>query len=259
MPMLRKRFDVQMERLDARFCEVKLADTDADAKTGHFSGYGAYFKNQDFYGDVIAAGAFAETLEEWKAAGKLPPMLLQHGGGLLGSADDLVPVGKWDSMREDSKGLRVEGRLFAMNTERGQYIYEGLKEGVLDGLSIGFRVREHKRGTKPSEPERTLTNIDLVEVSIVTFPANPKARVTTVKAMTVDQWRELEGSLRDEGLSHRDAKTALSVFRSRLQRDAGVPDSTRRDDAVPDRTAVSEALAAADALLGKIVAGTLRI
>jgi hypothetical protein len=119
-------------------------------------------------------------------------------------------------------------------------------------------VREYKRGTKPSEPERTLTNIDLIEVSIVTFPANPKARVTTVKAMTVDQWRELEGSLRDEGLSHRDSKTAVSVFR-KLQRDAGVPDSTRRDDAVPDQTAVDEVVAAINAATARIIACSLKI
>jgi len=255
MPMLRKRFDAHVERLDARFCEVKLADT--DAKTGTLSGYGAYFKNQDFYGDVIERGAFAETLEEWKAAGKLPPMLLQHGGGFMGGADDLVPIGKWDSMREDSKGLRVEGRLFALNTERGQYLIEGLKEGVLDGLSIGFRVREYKRGTKPSEPERTLTNIDLVEVSIVTFPANPKARVTSVKTFTLDELRELEDSLRYEGLSRADAKTAISVFR-KLRRDAGVPGSTHRDDAVPEQAADCEALSAANALIEKLVAGSLR-
>jgi HK97 family phage prohead protease len=255
MQMLRKRFDAHLERRETRFCEVRLADT--DAKTGTFSGYGAYFANEDAYGDVIERGAFAETLSEWKTSGKLPPMLLQHGGGFLGGADDLVPVGKWESMHEDSKGLRVQGKLFALNTERGQYIHEGLKEGVLDGLSIGFRVREYKRGTKPGEPERMLTNIDLVEVSIVTFPANPKARVTSVKTLTVDELRELEDSLRDEGLSRADAKKALSVFR-RLQRDAGVPDSTHRDDAVPDQTADCEALAAANRLFEQFVAGSLR-
>jgi uncharacterized protein len=255
MQMQRKRADAHVERLETRFCEIRLAD--ADAKTGHFSGYGAYFANEDAYGDVIARGAFAETLNEWKVAGKLPPMLLQHGGGFLGGADDLVPVGKWDSMREDAKGLRVEGHLFAMGTDRGQYIYEGLKEGVLDGLSIGFRTRDVRMGSKPGEPERTLTNIDLVEVSIVTFPANPKARVTGVKTFTLDELRELEDSLRDEGLSRADAKTAVSVFRNH-QRDVGVRIPARRDDALPEQAADCEALAAANALIEKIVAGSLR-
>jgi HK97 family phage prohead protease len=232
-PLQHKRDDAQIEHLSTRFCEIKLAG--ADAKAGTFSGYGAFFGNEDSYGDVIEHGAFAETLAEWKATGKFPPMLLQHGGGFFGrSAEDMVPVGKWEAMREDGKGLRVEGRLFAMNTERVQRIYEAMKEGELDGLSIGFRTREARLGTKPGEPDRTLTNVDLVEVSIVTFPANPKARVTTVKMLTAEEWRVWEGALRDEGLSHRDAKAALSVFRRMLQRDAGVPDLTHRDDAVPE-------------------------
>jgi HK97 family phage prohead protease len=228
--MQRKRLDGDFERLAARFCEIKLDD--ADEKTGTLAGYGAYFGNEDHYGDVIERGAFAQTLEEWKAEGKLPPMLLQHGGGFLGGADDLVPVGKWTMMREDSKGLRVEGHLLAMATDRGQQIYEALKAGVLDGLSIGFRTREFRRGTKPGEPDRTLTNLDLVEVSLVTFPANPRARVTSAKAFVLDD-REMEAALRDEGFSWRQAKAAVSVFR-RLHRDGGEPEHTRLDDAVPE-------------------------
>ena len=253
--MQRKRAEPQLDRLRAPLTEIRLAD--ADAKIGSFSGYGAFFGNEDSYGDVIERSAFAEALNEWKAAGKLPPMLLQHGGGFMGGADDLVPIGKWESMREDAKGLRVEGRLFAMGTERGQYIYEGLKEGVLDGLSIGFRLREYRRGTKPSEPERTLANIDLVEVSIVTSPANPKARVTSVKTLTVDEWRDFEASLCEAGLSRSHARLAVARFKKLDQREAGRPDHALREAATPERTADCEALAAANALLEKIVAGSL--
>ncbi len=110
-------------------------------------------------------------------------MLLQHGGGMFSeSPDGMLPVGKWTDMQEDAKGLKVEGKLFALNTERGQYIYEGLQSGALDGLSIGYKVREQRRGTRAEEPERTLLNIDLWEISLVTFPANDKARVSSVKA-----------------------------------------------------------------------------
>jgi hypothetical protein len=62
----------------------------------------------------------------------------------------MLPVGKWTSMEENSKGLKVEGELFALNTERGQYIYEGLKAGALDGLSIGYASRNSCNGTKPA-------------------------------------------------------------------------------------------------------------
>jgi HK97 family phage prohead protease len=221
---------MQLERRNIGLQEIKLAD--ADSKTGVFSGYGAVFGNEDSYGDVIEKGAFKTTLKEWDARGKLPPMLLQHGGGFGGGADDMVPVGKWTSMKEDSKGLKVEGKLFAMDTERGKYIHEGLKEGVLDGLSIGFMIRELRWGTKPEEPDRTLIDIDLWELSIVTFPANPKARISDVKTLAPDEMRDLEAALRDAGLSRSDAVMAIAGFKkydARRQRDAGGPRNTLRD------------------------------
>ncbi|MGE3651811.1 MAG: HK97 family phage prohead protease, partial [Reyranellaceae bacterium] len=137
-------------RLD---CAFKF---DGSATDGSFSGYGAVFGNVDTYGDVIEGGAFKDTLRTWEDKGKYPPMLLQHGGGFLGGADDLLPVGKWTSMAENSRGLKVEGQLFALQTERGQYLYEGLKSGALDGLSIGYRAKEFVLGTKPGEPRRRL-------------------------------------------------------------------------------------------------------
>lgn len=194
--------------------EVKLATDDVDAKTGTFSGYGAVFGNLDSYGDVIEKGAFRDTLREWEGRGKLPPMLLQHGGGMFsGSVDDLLPVGQWTEMVENAKGLKVSGRLFALGTERGQYLHEGLKSGELDGLSIGFRVKKATQGTKPTDPRRRLEAIDLFEVSIVTFPANDKARVTAAKSAREMTIREIEEAL-ERGmlppLSSRDAKALLS-------------------------------------------------
>jgi HK97 family phage prohead protease len=248
-----------MQRREFGFREIKLAD--GDSKTGIFSGYGAVFGNEDSYGDVIERGAFAESLDEWKGRGKLPPMLLQHGGGIFaGGADDMLPIGKWTSMREDSKGLKVEGQLFALDTERGKYIYEGLKEGVLDGLSIGFRVREARNGTRAGEPDRTITNIDLWEVSIVTFPANPKARVSSVKTFTPDQWRDLETSLCDAGASRRLSKFAIARFKELLgQRDADLSDSVLREAVTPTDSADAEALKAADELLSRFLIGSLTV
>lgn len=219
------------DRLDVTFSEIKLADD--GAKTGVFSGYGAVFGNVDSYGDVIEKGAFKQSLREWEEKGKLPPMLLQHGGGMFGGgAEDMLPVGKWLSMEENSKGLKVDGQLFALGTEKGQYIQEGLKAGVLDGLSIGFRVREVVNGTKPGEPRRKLTNIDLVELSIVTFPANPKARVTAVKG-DFPTIRELEQLLvRDAGLSAADVKALLADGYKAVtrKRDAAETESVESDE-----------------------------
>lgn len=205
-------------RLDV---EVKFAGD----KTGVFSGYGAIFGNVDAYGDVIEKGAFKGTLREWEEKGKLPPMLLQHGGGIFGgTADDMLPVGKWTSMEENSKGLKVEGELFALGTERGQYLYEGLKAGALDGLSIGYRVKKFTQGTKPNEPRRKLEAIDLMELSIVTFPANDKARVGAVK--TAKTIREFEDFLRDVGGFSRAAAKSIAAggFKASEPRDEDAAD-----------------------------------
>lgn len=216
-----------MDRL--RFdMEVKFASD----KSGVFSGYGAIFGNVDAGGDMIEKGAFRDTLRAWEDKGKLPPMLLQHGGGFLGGVDDMLPVGKWTAMEENSKGLKVEGELFAIGTERGTYIYEGLKAGALDGLSIGYKAKEFVLGTKPNQPRRTLKSLDLMELSIVTFPMNDKARVGAVKS-DFDP-RELEAMLREATLSRSDAVKAVATFRKWLQREAGEPSTSPRDEGEAD-------------------------
>lgn len=212
-----------MERLKLDLGEVKFAAD--DGKTGTFSGYGAVFGNRDSYDDVIEKGAFRDTLREWSEKGKFPPMLLQHGGGFLGSADDMLPVGVWTSMEENSKGLKVEGQLFALNTERGQYIYEGLKAGALDGMSIGFRTKKYRLGTKAGEARRYLEAVDLVELSIVTFPANDKARVGSVKSADIDALNTLSDAevfLREAGgFSRKTALEFVSAFKRIALREAG--------------------------------------
>jgi len=192
--------------------EVKLASDGIDAKTGTFTGLAAAFGNLDSYGDVIEKGAFGQTLREWEARGKWPPMLLQHGGGWFGGGGtDGIPIGVWTEMEETSRGLKVSGRLDPMDTDEAKKIYAGLKNGSLDGLSIGYKARKFKNGTKPGEPTRTLTDLDLVEVSIVTFPANPKARIAGVKAGNIRTIREFEEFLRDAGgFSHAAARAIAS-------------------------------------------------
>jgi HK97 family phage prohead protease len=239
---------MQLERRQLGLVDCKLA---GDA-TGTFSGYGAVFGNIDSYGDVIERGAFKDTLLAWQSKGKWPKMLLQHGGMGIG-AEDMMPVGQWTSMSEDAKGLKVEGKLFALNTERGQYIYEGLKSGELDSLSIGYQTDAAYDTVKDGVTLRHLTKLNLWEVSIVTFPANDKALISSVKTLTQEELRDLEDALRDGGLSRTDSKTAVSVFRKHVLRDAGRPDSTLRDEVVPETAAASaaaERLAAKFAVLG---------
>lgn len=211
--------------------EVKFADS---GTPGSFEGYGAVFGNIDAYGDVIQKGAFKETLRDWNKTKKLPPMLVQHGGYMMTDMDAL-PIGKWEAMSEDETGLYVKGRLINLDTERGKTIYGGMKEGTLDGMSIGYRAKEFALGTKPDEPRRTLKKIDLMEVSVVTFPANGKARVAAVKsAGIIKTIREFEDFLRDAGFSNAQAKAiASSGFKAADPRDedARVAELIRRNTA----------------------------
>lgn len=185
------------------------------APEGAFSGYGAVFGNLDSYGDVIAPGAFKGSLREWKKMKSLPPMLLNHGGsGFADSATDMLPIGVWTLMEEDDTGLRVEGVL-DVKSSPGDRVYNLMKMDPrpgIDGLSIGFRIKQSKIGTKPDEPKRTLQAIDLMELSVVTMPANGKARVSNVKAADhIKTIREFEDFLRDVGgYSHAAAKVIAS-------------------------------------------------
>lgn len=213
--------------------EFKFAPDDVTS-TGTFSGYGAVFGNVDAYGDVIAKGAFKGSLREWRAQKKLPPMLSQHGGWMMGDMD-AIPIGIWEEMSEDEHGLQVKGRIINLDTERGKTIYGAMKEGALDGMSIGYRAKKFTLGTKPEEPRRKLEEIDLVEVSVVTFPANGKARVASVKsARDIETIRDFEAFLRDVGgFSHAQAKAiACDGFKAAEPRDedvAGLADLIRRN------------------------------
>lgn len=189
--------------------EYKFDAGDSNDKDAmEFSGYGAIFGNVDSYGDVIAPGAFAETLAESKKSGIWPSLLLQHGG-FFGSAKDMTPIGVISDLVEDGVGLRMKATL-APTTE-GKDIYALLKmkpRPALNGLSIGYVAKEYTPRTKPEEPRRTLKKIDLFEISLVTFPANGKARVQSVKSdLTI---RDAEEALRDAGFPSVMAKRILS-------------------------------------------------
>lgn len=195
------------ERKDARAGrEVRsfALQIKATGEDGTVEGYGSVFGVRDNYDDVIAKGAFIQSLKDHKAAGTMPAMLWQH--------DADKPIGVWTEMVEDEKGLRIKGQL-AMETVKGKEAHALLKMGALNGLSIGFMSKEwaYDRDTEV----RTLTAIDLWEVSLVTFPANEKARVTNVKsADELQAPKDAEKVLRDAGFSKSDA----TAFVSRVMR-----------------------------------------
>ena len=233
-----ERKDTQgVERAQFNLRELKFADDGAGADEMTFSGYGAYFGNVDSYGDVIEPGAFAKAIKEARKSGLWPAMLMQHGGWAM-NADDLTPVGLWVDMVEDDQGLMMQGKL--ADTQRGREAYGLLKmtpRPAISGLSIGYRVRKSKEGTKPDEPRRTLLEVELVEVSLVTFPANPKAKITTVKSEAGLTIQHAEEALREAGFSRNEAKAIVAKgFKAIGPREAA-------DHALTD-AAIARALAA---------------
>lgn len=168
---------------------------------GEVEGYGSVFGVRDNYDDVIASGAFLNSLKEHKDAGTMPAMLWQH------EADE--PIGIWTDMVEDAKGLLIKGQL-CLDTAQGKEAYALLKMGAINGLSIGF-MSVPGTSVYKDDGVRVLTQIDLWEISLVTFPANEKARVTNVKSS--DQLatpKDAERVLRDAGFSKADATALVS-------------------------------------------------
>jgi HK97 family phage prohead protease len=131
-------------------------------------GYASLFWTRDLNDDVTAAGAFSASLARSGAAGV--KMLFQH--------EAAEPVGVWDEIAEDSRGLFVRGRILTV-TPQGRLVAALVKAGALDGLSIGFRTVK----ARPDESGRlrVLTEVELWEVSIVTFPMLPQARIESVR------------------------------------------------------------------------------
>lgn len=167
---------------------------------GLFSGYGSVFGVVDSYQEVVAPGAFKESLD-----GRVPSLLWQHRSG--------EPIGVYTTVKEDNVGLHVEGKL-ALKTTRGSEAYELLKMGAISGLSIGFVTREDSYDRVTGV--RTLKKVDLWEVSLVTFPANEAARVANVKSIeSITTLSDAEAFLRDAGgLSKREALAFVARIKS---------------------------------------------
>jgi HK97 family phage prohead protease len=169
---------------------------------GTFTGYGSIFGNLDSYGEIVEAGAFAKSLARHAKEKTSPLLLWQH------NSDE--PIGTWEDLEEDAKGLKGTGR-FVMETARGREVHALLKAGAVRGLSIGYREVK----SEPQGNNRLLKELDLMEISIVSFPANRRASVTAVKS---DRMEEFARRLRDgEPMPVKEFEDIL--------REAGVPKS----------------------------------
>ena len=195
---------------------------------GIVKGYGSTFGGKpDSYGDIIVEGAFKDSIESNFRGGLGLPMLWQH------NSDE--PAGDWKSAFENTKGLFVEGPM-EKESDIGRHRYNLLKMGAVKGLSIGFDLPRDKEGRledgavewDDKKRIRYLKKINLWEVSLVTFAANTRAKITSVKSglLEAKTERELEKALRDSGLSRSEAVYLASLCKSGL-RDSGAEDEVQ--------------------------------
>lgn len=196
------------QRLDVPLKLKSVSDS------GEFEGYGSVFGVKDSYDDVVVPGAFSKSLQLWREKNTMPAMLWQH------QMDE--PIGIYTDMKEDDVGLYVKGRLLIDDDPLARRAHAHMKAGSLTGLSIGYMLKDW-------EYDRTkevflLKEIDLWEVSPVTFPSNDEARISDVKSAfargEMPSQKSIERVLRDVGLSRTQAKAFMAGGYSTLnQRD----------------------------------------
>ncbi len=178
---------------------------------GYFEGYASTFGTLDSYDDIVVKGAFTDGLGKRKVK-----MLWQHGGYDV--------IGSYPEIYEDDRGLYCKGRI-NLGVEKGREAYALLKAGDVDSMSIGYST---KLSEYDSEKDiRYLKEIDLWEISLVTFPANDMATITDVKSIdTITSLKDAEKLLKEHGFS-RNAATALVAKVKSFLRDA---DTLNADD-----------------------------
>jgi len=180
--------DIGLERKFARFGDgVEVQGSDV------ICGYASLFGAVDQGNDVVVPGAYAASLAALAAKGGRVKMLWQH--------DPTQPIGVWDEVREDARGLWVKGRLLD-TIAKGREAKALIEAGALDGLSIGYRT---VKATKNSEGQRLLTELELWEVSLVTFPMLSSARVAAKSEQT-----DLDAALRDMAAAFAGARADLA-------------------------------------------------
>lgn len=182
---------------------MKTKDFKLDIKSmtdeGTFEGYGSIFGNVDSYGEKVLPGAFVESLAKHRREGSNVMMLWNH--------NSYEPIGIWEDLAEDAKGLWGKGRLL-LDIQRAREVHALAKNNAIGGLSIGYRELD----TDQDGSIRLLKKLDLYEISPVTFPANRRARIESVKSERMEEFarrlrdgdpmpiKEFENILREAGV-----------------------------------------------------------
>jgi len=180
------------------------------SEDGTFEGYGSIFGNIDSYGEKVMPGAFVESLAKHKREGSNVLMLWNH--------DAHQPIGVWEDLAEDAKGLWGKGR-FLLDIQRAREVHTLAKNKAIGGLSIGYREED----TDQDGAVRLLKKLNLYEISPVTFPANRRARIESVKSERMDEFarrlrdgdpmpiKDFEDILREDGA--RNQKEEVETIR----------------------------------------------
>lgn len=211
--------------------EINLSD---DKKTGIIKGYASVYDNLNCFGYYISKGAYASVLKDNHSA---PKMFFNHDS--MG-----VPVGRWTALKEDKKGLYVEGEL-TLGVSAAKDIYEALKAGTIDGLSVGIRIGDYEEDDAGNW--KVLSIERLYEISICSFPADGKARISeTLSQDLLDESidkiqtvRDFEACLRDFcGFSKKQALTLVSRMKKAVgqeQRDAELAETLKKALGIAER------------------------
>jgi len=191
-----------------------------DEETGIIKGYGSVFGNKDSYGDVVQPTAFNKLSEKGIQSVK---MLWQH--------NMKEPIGVWKSFNIDSHGLFLEGQISQV-VHKGKEAIDLIKMGAINGLSIGYYTV--KETWDNVEKTLFLDELELVETSIVTMPANTLARISEIKSKSdkIELIRTVESLLRDAGFSRKDAMDILhgKLYEPEIKRDADNELKSIRDE-----------------------------
>lgn len=182
------------QRLDMPLTLKTVSDS------GEFEGYGSVFGVKDSHSDIVMPGAFQKSLAAWSRKGRLPSLLWQHNMA--------EPIGIYSVMSEDDVGLYVKGRLLIDADPLAKRAHAHMKAGSLSGLSIGYILNDYEYDKEKGA--FLLKEIDLWEVSLVTFPANDDARISDVKSLLergeLPPPGKVERALREVGFSRSQAK-----------------------------------------------------
>ena len=189
---------------------------DSIKSDGTFAGHASVFGELDSYRDIVMPGAFSKSLQEdFDAKGRKVPMLWQH--------NSYSPIGVYKTIMEDDVGLYVEGEC-NMDVQQGREAHALMKQGALTGLSIGYTTVNSEWDEK--QLTRKLIQVDLWEVSPVTFPAGDMARIADVKSIAgLISLSDCEDFLRDAGLTRKEAVTFIARVKAASQGDPAVAEA----------------------------------